>query len=45
MVDDQQMPRKGIDTANNALFVRLWWEVSGDDSDVSTAPRREQSQR
>ena len=27
-VDSAGQPRKGIDTGDNAIFLRLWWEVS-----------------
>ena len=29
-VDSAGQPRKGIDTGDNAIFLRLWWEVSKD---------------
>ena len=37
-VDSVGQPRKGIDTGDNAVFLRLWWEVSQDRCSFCTSP-------
>lgn len=37
-VDSIGQPRKGMDTGENAVFLRLWWEVSQDRCSFSDNP-------
>ena len=37
-IDSVGQPRKGIDTGENAAFLRLWWEVSKDRCSFANSP-------